>query len=158
MSKFYKMHIVLWWEGATAGLAFLFHVSLRSIKNSKSHYTVTATQRFTFSKEITWRSQPISDHTGPLASVFLITSLKSHSRIAKNQMVINGQFYSAVTESARNVSCYKLIQVVFCIEQSINQKVSHYPQSKQTAHKRAFLTSLEPEEVCLSTDHVTEQL
>ena len=114
--------------------------------------------RFTFSKEITWRSQSISDHTGPLASVFLITSLKSHSRIAKNQMVINGQFYSAVTESARNVSCYKLIQVVFCIKQSINQKVSHYPQSKQTAHKRAFLTSLEPEEVCLSTDHVTEQL
>ena len=73
-------------------------------------------------------------------------------------MVINWQFYPTVTESARNITCYNLIQVVFCIEQSINRKVSHYPQSKWTAHKSAGLTSLETEGVCLSTDHVAEQL
>lgn len=59
-------------------------------------------------------------------------------RRAKNQMVINQPFYSTVTESARNRSCSSSIQVVFCIEQSVNRNVSHYPQSKWTAHKKCW--------------------
>lgn len=132
---------------------FYSMVSVKSIKNLKSHYTVTAIQCFTFSEEITSKFQHISDYIRSVDFVFLMISSKFLSRIAKNQMVINQQLFHSDWVSWKD-TLFQLNSSCLLYWTISKQKCLPLSPSKLTAHKNAGLTSLETE-VCLPADHVT---